>query len=43
MNTLDSHLTRIYTEGKISYGELITKAKDPEAVIQKMQQERAKK
>lgn len=43
MNTLDSHLTRLYTEGKISYGDLITKAKDPEAVIQKMQQERAKK
>jgi twitching motility protein PilT len=43
MNTLDSHLTRLYSEGKISYGELITKAKDAEAVIQKMQQERAKK
>jgi twitching motility protein PilT len=43
MNTLDSHLTRLYSEGKISYGELITKAKDPEAVIQKMQQDRAKK
>ena len=43
MNTLDSHLTRLYSEGKISYGDLITKAKDPEAVIQKMQQDRAKK
>jgi len=43
MNTLDSHLTRLYSEGKISYGDLITKAKDPEAVIQKMQQERAAK
>ncbi|NLF16482.1 MAG: type IV pilus twitching motility protein PilT [Lentisphaerae bacterium] len=43
MNTLDSHLTRLYSEGKISYGDLITKAKDPEAVIQKMQQERANK
>ncbi len=43
MNTLDSHLTRLYNEGKISYGELITKAKDPEGVIQKMQQERARK
>ncbi len=39
MNTLDAHLLRLYAEGKISYGELITKCKDPEGIIQKMQQD----
>ncbi|MCK5801889.1 MAG: type IV pilus twitching motility protein PilT [Lentisphaeria bacterium] len=37
MNTLDSHLLQLYHEGKISYGDLITKCKDPEGVVQKMQ------
>jgi twitching motility protein PilT len=37
MQTLDSHLLSLYEEGKISYGELITKCKDPESVIQKLQ------
>ena len=39
MNTLDSHLATLYDDGKISYGELITKCKDPEAIIQKMEQD----
>ena len=43
MNTLDTHLLSIYLEGKISYGELITKCKDPEGIIQKMQQDSGKK
>ncbi|MBN2451453.1 MAG: PilT/PilU family type 4a pilus ATPase [Lentisphaeria bacterium] len=43
MNTLDSHLMKIYQEGRISYGDLITKAKDPEGIIQKIQQDRQKK
>ena len=38
MNTLDTHLIRLYMEGKISYGDLITKAKDPEGTIQRVQQ-----
>lgn len=37
MNTLDAHLIGLYEEGKISYGELMTKAQDPQGVIQKMQ------
>ncbi len=37
MNTLDTHLTSLYQAGKISYGEMITKTKDPESVIQKLQ------
>ena len=39
MNTLDSHLIRLYHEGKISYGDLLTKAKDAEGIIQRIQQE----
>ncbi len=37
MQTMDSHLIRLYTEGKISYGDLLTKCHDPEAVVQKIQ------
>ncbi len=37
MNTLDSHLARLYEEGKISYGDLITKSKDPGAIINNLQ------
>ena len=36
MNTLDSHLLELYQKKIISYGELITKAPDPEGVIQKL-------
>jgi twitching motility protein PilT len=41
MNTLDSHLSQLYEQGVISYGELITKAADPAGVIQKLQQSAA--
>ena len=37
MNTLDAHLMSLYTKGIISYGELITKCKDPQGVIQSLQ------
>ncbi len=43
MNTLDSHLLLLYKDGKISYGELITKCKDAEGMIQKMQQDSKKR
>ncbi len=37
MQTLDARLMELYQEGKISYGELITKCKDAQGVIQQMQ------
>lgn len=37
MNTLDSHLTSLYEQGSISYGDLITKAKDPQGIINNLQ------
>jgi twitching motility protein PilT len=43
MNTLDSHLLTLYKEGKISYGDLITKCKDAEGMVQKMKQDRERK
>ena len=43
MNTLDSHLIQLYNEGKISYGDLITKSKDAEGVIQRIQKELAER
>ena len=39
MNTLDTHLLQLYNDGKIMYGDLITKAKDPEGVIQNLRQQ----
>ncbi|MBT3376690.1 MAG: type IV pilus twitching motility protein PilT [Lentisphaerae bacterium] len=39
MNTLDSHLMDLYSSGKINYGELITKCRDPEGIVQKIQQD----
>ena len=39
MNTLDAHLLQLYNDGKISYGDMITKAKDAEGLIQRIQQE----
>lgn len=39
MNTLDTHLMQLYNDGKISYGDLVTKAKDAEGVIQRIQQQ----
>ncbi len=37
MNTLDAHLMALYEQGKISYGDLITKAKDAQGVINALQ------
>jgi len=37
MNTLDAHLIALYSKEVISYGELITKCKDPQGVIQSLQ------
>ena len=37
MNTLDAHLLSLYEGGKISYGELITKCKDADSIVQKLQ------
>ena len=34
MNTLDSHLVDLYRKGMVSYGEVITKAQDPEGIVQ---------
>ncbi len=36
MNTLDSHLIELYQSEVISYGEMITKAQDPQGILQKM-------
>ena len=38
MNTLDAHLVELYQAGKISYGDLITKCRDQESVMQKIHQ-----
>ena len=38
MNTLDAHLLRLYTEGKVSYSEMMMKAQDVEGMQQKLQQ-----
>lgn len=38
MQTLDSHLTDLYKKGLISYEELITKAQDPDSVINKLKE-----
>ena len=37
MNTLDAHLGSLYEQGKITYGEMITKAQDAQGLIQKLQ------
>ncbi|HOK03782.1 MAG TPA: type IV pilus twitching motility protein PilT [Victivallales bacterium] len=37
MNTLDSHLLELYQQNIISYGEMITKAQDPDSLIQKLE------
>lgn len=36
MNTLDTHLMELYTKKMISYGEMITKAQDPQSMLQKL-------
>lgn len=43
MNTLDSHLLQLYNEGKISYGDVITKCRDAESLIQGIQQAQREK
>jgi twitching motility protein PilT len=43
MNTLDSHLVELYERKIISYGEMITKAQDPQGIIQKMEGARGRK
>jgi len=39
MVTLDSNLMALYERGMITYGDLITKAQDPQAIINKLQEE----
>ncbi len=36
MNTLDSHLLELYQQKAISYGEMLTKAQDPNGIVQKL-------
>jgi twitching motility protein PilT len=36
MTTLDNHLMALYQAGRIHYEDLVTKAQDPESVIQKL-------
>lgn len=36
MNTLDASLLKLYNAGKISYGDLITKCRDQQSVMQKI-------
>ncbi len=38
MNTLDAHLLSLYESNRISYGDLITKCKDVDSILQKLQQ-----
>ena len=42
MVTLDTHLLALYQEGIISYEDVITKAQDPDGVLQKLQGEPTK-
>jgi twitching motility protein PilT len=39
MITLDAHLMALYQAGQITYEDLITKAADPESVVQKLQEQ----
>ena len=38
MITLDTHLLNLYTAGKISYEDLITKSRDPDSVVAKLKE-----
>ena len=42
MNTLDAHIMSLYQKEIISYGELITKCKDPQSVIELLQGDKKK-
>jgi twitching motility protein PilT len=39
MVTLDANLMALYEKGLISYGDLVTKAQDPQSILAKMQGE----
>ena len=39
MVTLDSNLMSLYERGMITYGDLITKSQDPQAIVTKLQEE----
>jgi twitching motility protein PilT len=41
MATLDANLMSLYERGLISYGDLVTKAQDPQSILQKMEGEQA--
>src|SRR5437868_177917 len=41
MVTLDANLMSLYERGLISYGDLITKAQDPQSILAKMQEDQA--
>ncbi|HUJ10054.1 MAG TPA: type IV pilus twitching motility protein PilT [Verrucomicrobiae bacterium] len=43
MQTLDSNLMSLYEQGKISYGDLITIAQDPQSIVAKLQGETGKR
>jgi twitching motility protein PilT len=43
MMTLDSNLMSLYEQGKISYGDLITIAQDPQSIVAKLQGETGKR
>ncbi|MBT3294737.1 MAG: type IV pilus twitching motility protein PilT [Verrucomicrobia bacterium] len=43
MITLDAHMMALYRAGQIRYEDLITKAQDPEMIVQKLREEGAKR
>jgi len=43
MITLDAHLMALYQAGQIKYEDLITKAADPESIVQKLQEQAGQK
>jgi twitching motility protein PilT len=43
MITLDAHMLALYRAGQIGYEDLITKAQDPEMIIQKLREEGGKR
>jgi Tfp pilus assembly ATPase PilU len=43
MITLDSHLMALYQAGRIHYEDLITKAQDPDTIVEKLKEMGGKK
>jgi twitching motility protein PilT len=43
MVTLDANLMALYERGLISYGDLVTKAQDPQSILNKMEEEKGAK